>query len=167
MYYLNYFFMYSLIGYLLETGLYLILDKSGNSGYLMGPWTPVYGIGIVLIILMYNFIDKHIKKNKFIKLLVLFFVSAIILSIIEWCGGILIEKVFHYTCWNYSNLKFHIGKYVALELAVVWGLLAIFFILFLKRISDYIIKRIPKYITYTLVILFIIDNILTIVKRLK
>lgn len=167
MYYLNYFFLYSLVGYLLETGLYLILNKPGNSGYLMGPWTPVYGIGIIIIILLYKVIDKYIKKNKFIKLLILFFCSAVILSVIEWLGGILIEKVFHYTCWNYSNLKFHIGKYVALELAVVWGLLAIFFIIFLKRISDYIIKRIPKYITYILVILFIIDNVLTIVKRLK
>ena len=56
---------------------------------------------------------------------------------------------------------------MALELAVVWGLLAVFFVLFLKKISDYIVKRIPKYITYSLILVFIIDNILTIMSKLK
>lgn len=167
MYYLNYFFLYSIIGFILETSLYLILGKNGNSGYLMGPWTPVYGIGIIIIILLDKAINKYVKKNKFIKLIIFFISCAISLSLIELLGGILIEKVFHYTCWNYSNLKFHIGKYIALELATVWGLLSIFFIIFLKKGSDYIIKRIPKYISYILVILFIIDNVLTIIQKLK
>lgn len=165
MYYINYFFLYSLVGHLLESSLYLIINKSGHSGYLIGPWTPIYGFGIIIIILIYNFIKKHIKANKLVQLIILFFTSAILLSAIEWLGGILIEKVFHYTCWNYSYLKFHIGKYISLELALVWGLLSVFFILFLKRISDYIVERLPHYITYALIIIFIIDNVLTIMNK--
>ena len=167
MYYINYFFLYSLIGHLMESTLYLILDKNGSSGYLFGPWTPVYGFGIIIIILIYNFLNKYIHKNKFVKLIILFFLCSITLSLIEGLGGFLIEKVFNYSIWNYSDLKFNIGKYMALELAVVWGLLAVFFVLFLKKISDYIVKRIPKYITYSLILVFIIDNILTIMSKLK
>ena len=167
MYYINYFFLYSLIGHLLESSLYFILNKNGSSGYLFGPWTPVYGFGIIIILLLYKFISNHIKKSKFLQLVALFFFSAICLSAIEGLGGFLIEKVFHYTCWNYSKLSFNIGKYIALELALVWGLLSIFFIVFLKKVSDYIVQRIPKYITYSLILVFIIDNVLTIISKLK
>ena len=166
MYYINYFFLYSLIGHLLESTLYFILDKNGSSGYLFGPWTPVYGIGIVIILVLYSIITKYVKANKFIQLLILFLTSAISLTLIEGLGGILIEKIFQYSCWNYSNLKFNIGKYMALELALVWGFLSLLFVIFLKKISDYIVKRIPHYITYALIIVFIIDNILTIMKRI-
>lgn len=165
MYYLNYFFLYSLIGHLMESALYLFNGSNGKSGYLFGPWTPIYGIGIILILTIYNWIVKHIPVKKYLQMIILFFSSAIILSILEWLGGTLIEYFFHYTCWDYSNLKFNIGKFTALELSLVWGLLAVFFGLFLKKISDKIITKIPKYITYSLIIIFIIDNILTIMKR--
>ena len=151
----------------MESILYLFNGSNNKSGYLLGPWTPVYGIGIVFILIIYKFISKHISTKKHLQITILFFTSAIIISIVEWLGGNLIEFFFHYTCWDYSNLKFHIGKYTALELSFIWGLLAVFFILFLKKITDKIIIKIPKYITYGLTLIFIIDNIFTIMKRIK
>lgn len=167
MYYLNYFFLYSLVGHLLESTLYLITNNNGKSGYLYGPWTPIYGIGIIFILLIYKWIRKHINCKKYLQMIILFFLTSITLSTIEWLGGTLIEFFFHYSCWDYSNLKFNIGKYAALELSLIWGSLSVFFALFLKKISDKIVTKIPYYITYSLVIVFIIDNILTILKRIK
>ena len=165
MYYLNYFFLYSLIGHLLESIIYIITSSNGKSGYLIGPWTPIYGVGIIFILLIYNWITKYIKNKKYIQMIILFLTSAIILSSIEWLGGTLIEFFFHYTCWDYTKFTFNIGKYAALELAIVWGLLSVIFALFLKKVSDKIIIKIPKYITYSLIVIFIIDNILTIINR--
>lgn len=167
MYYINYFFLYSLVGHLLESTLYLITNSNGKSGYLLGPWTPIYGIGIILILLIHNLIQKHIKVKKFYKIIIIFLASATILSLVEFLGGTLIEFFFDYSCWDYSNFKYNIGKYVSLETALIWGGLAVVFVLFLKEISDKIISRIPKYITYSLVLIFIIDNILTIIRRIK
>ena len=165
MYYLNYFFLYSLIGHLLESIIYIITSSNGKSGYLIGPWTPIYGVGIIFILLIYNWITKYIKNKKYIQMIILFLTSAIILSSIEWLGGTLIEFFFHYTCWDYTKFTFNIGKYAALELTIVWGLLSVIFALFLKKVSDKIIIKIPKYITYSLIVIFIIDNILTIINR--
>ena len=151
----------------MESILYFFTNTNGKSGYLIGPWTPIYGVGIIFILLIYNLILKHIPCKKYLQIITLFFTAAITLSIIEWLGGTLIEFFFHYTCWDYSNLHFNIGKYTALELALLWGTLSIFFVLFLKKISDKIVAKIPKYITYSLVIIFIIDNILTIMKRIS
>ena len=44
-YYLNYFFIFSIIGHLIESLLVLIFDWNFKSGYLYGYWTPVYGLG--------------------------------------------------------------------------------------------------------------------------
>lgn len=167
MYYLNYFFLYSLVGHLLESTFCLITNKNCHSGYLFGPWTPVYGIGIIIILLIWKFLNKKENIKNILKIIVQFFLSAILLSVIEFIGGILIEKIFNYTFWNYSNMKFHIGKYVSLEISLIWGLLSVVFALLLKKVSDYIVKKIPKYITHSLIVVFIMDNIFTIMKYLK
>ncbi len=161
MYYLNYFFIMSLIGHFIETFIY----SDGNSGILLAPWTPVYGIGTILILLINKVINKYIK-NKYVKIILLFLSSMIILSIIEAMGGYLIEYLFHTTFWDYSDFKFNIGKYIAVEIAIIWGLCSILLIYFIKPLIDKIISKIPKYLTYTLLILFIIDLVLTlIIKR--
>lgn len=161
MYYLNYFFIMSLLGHFIETFIY----ADGNSGIFLAPWTPVYGIGTILILLINKVIDKYIK-NKYVKIILLFLSSMIILSIIEAMGGYLIEYLFHTTFWDYSDFKFNIGKYIAIEIAIIWGLCSILLIYFIKPLIDKIISKIPKYLTYTLLILFIIDLVLTlIIKR--
>ena len=156
MYYINYFFIFSILGHLLEIILY------NKSGILFGWWTPVYGIGTVIILLIHKCLDKF-KLNKVLKPIVLFLACSIILSIIEAIGGYLIESLFHVTFWDYSSYKFNIGKYAALEMSLIWGLSSILVIYFLKPLIDKIIGKIPKYLTYTLILLFVIDLFLTII----
>lgn len=167
MYYLNYFFLYSIFGYLFETIFLFLKQSSGESGYLFGPWTPVYGLGIILIILISNFVFKNIKKNKFIQSIIIFLWVSTALTIIEWLGGITIEYLFDFTFWDYSNFPLSMGKYVAIEISFIWGTLSLLFIYLLKKPSDKLVKKIPKWVTYTLVILFIIDNILSILKYIQ
>lgn len=158
MYYLNYFFIFSFIGHFLESFVYY----NGESGILFGPWTPIYGFGSVIILLINKFVEKH-TKNKYLKIFLLFILSAIILTIIESIGGYLIEYLFNITFWDYSYFKFHIGKYISLEMALVWAIGSILIIYFIKPIIDKIISKIPKYLTYTLLVLITIDSIATLI----
>lgn len=159
MYYLNYFFIFSILGHILETFVYY----NGESGILFGWWTPVYGIGVVIILLIHRFLDNHIKVKKFGKAICLFITSAIILSIIEAIGGYLIEWLFHTTFWDYSSYNWNIGKYAAVEMAFIWGCSSLLVIYFLKPLFDKIISKIPKYFTYILIILMILDLFFTLV----
>ncbi len=156
MYYLNYFFVFSIIGHIIESFIYY----NGESGILFGWWTPIYGIGIILILLTNKLINK-LRINEFIKVILLFIISAILLSIIEVFGGYLIEWFFGFSFWDYSDYKYNIGKYAALEMAIIWGICSVI-IYFVKPFLDKIISKIPKYFTYILTILFIIDVFLTI-----
>ena len=159
MYYLNYFFIFSIIGHIIESIIYY----NGDSGILLGWWTPIYGIGVVIILLIDKLVNK-IKTNNFIKIILLFMISAILLSIIEAIGGYLIEWIFGYSFWDYSSYKFNIGKYAALEMGIIWGLSSIIVII-IKPFLDKIISKIPKYFTYIIIIIFILDLFFTIIVK--
>lgn len=167
MYYTNYFFICSILGFLLETCFYTLFKWDGGSGILYGPWTPVYGIGAIIIIIFFDFIFKKINTNKFSKFIIFFVSICIFLSIIELIGGILIEQIFNITFWDYSNHKYHIGKYISLEMALVWGLASTLFIFLLRPLIDKFIYKIPKIITYILIILIVIDTFFTIFNKVK
>ena len=69
-YYLNIFFLFSIIGHFIENFVYVHVD----SGILFGFWTPIYGFGVVLILII-NHILKKLKVNKYISLLVRFYIN--------------------------------------------------------------------------------------------
>lgn len=155
MYYLNYFFLYSIIGHIIETIL------GYNSGILYGYWTPVYGIGVVAVLFVYNKLkEKRLSKLKMGFLLFIF--SFLFLTMIEFIGGILIEKIFGKVFWNYNKLTLNIGKYISIETSTLWGVTSLIVTFILKKYTDFIVKKIPKFITLILSILFIIDLICTI-----
>ena len=60
MYYLNCFFIYSILGHLIETIIALITGNGFKSGFLYGWWTPVYGMGAVTILFVSEYLFKTI-----------------------------------------------------------------------------------------------------------
>lgn len=167
MYLLNCFFVYSIIGFIIE-GLYtLIVSGHFSSGILYGPWTPVYGLGALLTIIISRKIFKNMHKSRLVETITTFIILTVILTFIEWLGGILIENIYHETLWNYKHYKYNIGKYIALEMSLVWGFTSIFIIYYIKPLIDKLEKRIPKYLTIIFSILFIIDLTLTTIIKLK
>lgn len=155
MYYFNIFFIYSILGHLLETFVYMM--HAGKSGILYGFWTPVYGIGCVIIIGCYEILFNKHHLTKSLEALTVFLIGAVLLTAIEWLGGTIIETIFGYVFWNYNDLKFHIGSYIAWEMAIVWGLCALALIFVIHPFFKRWIQRIPRIITYTFILLFILD----------
>ena len=167
MYLLNCFFIYSILGFLLESTFNLIVIHHFKSGILYGPWTPVYGIGAILTIIISNKIFKKLKTTKLKETIIVFLILSVTLTLIEWIGGILIEKIFSITMWNYKKFNFNIGKYISLEMALIWEIISIILIYFIKPLIDKIEKKIPKKLTITLSTLFIIDLIITTIIKIK
>ena len=162
MYYLKYFFLTSILGHLLET----IMCKSYESGILYGPWTPVYGFGSLIIIFFSDKIFKKKNMNIIFKFILLFIFCFFILTLTELVGGLLIEKIFGYAFWDYTKYRFNIGKYICLEIALIWGLISILFV-FIRPILNKIIEYIPNLITYIFIFLMIIDIVATIMFKTK
>ena len=166
MYYLNSFLLYSVIGFLMESAIFKINSIDNYSGFMIGPVTPVYGVGVIIILLVDKYIVNKIKCNKFKKLILRYILFFVLLTIIEFIGGFLLDKLLGIQLWNYTNKKFNIGKYVCLELSFIWGLFGVLFIYIVKPFMDRFVKRIPKKATLFFSFIFIIDLCYVFIKKI-
>lgn len=165
MYYLNCFFVYSILGYFFETAYAFITKSNFKSGILYGPITPIYGIGTIVILILSEYFFKNLHMSRWIESIIVFFILGIFLSCIELFGGIIIEKTFNTVFWSYKDFKYNIGDYISLEMTFVWGIVSVLFIYIINPLLKNIIKKIPVFITVIITILFIIDIIITILKK--
>ncbi len=164
MYYFNVFFVYSILGHILETFIYMM--HSGESGILYGFWTPVYGIGCIIIIASYEILFAKHHLTKSLEALTVFLIGAVLLTVIEWIGGTLIEELFGFVFWDYSDLPLHIGHYIAWEMALVWGLCSLLLMFVIHPFLKKWIQKIPRWVTYIWIVLFLIDVGYTIYVKL-
>lgn len=165
--YVKNFFIYSILGYLLETFASLLMGSNFDSGILYGFWTPIYGIGAVLILLLSKYLFLELHMPRFIETIICFFAITGILTFLEWLGGITIETIFGITFWDYSNHKYHLGKYVSPLMGIVWGFASIIMIYLIKPLTDKIINKIPSWVIAPIGILFIIDVIFTLITKIQ
>ncbi|MHC5373521.1 putative ABC transporter permease [Enterococcus sp. LJL120] len=108
------FYIYSFIGWLWET-VYCSL-KAGHfvyRGFLIGPITPIYGFGILGVL---YFIEPY--QNN---LLLLYVLSAILVSVLEYVTSFALEKLFNASLWDYSKVPLNINGRVAIPVSLFWG----------------------------------------------
>ena len=109
------FFTFSVLGWLWETFLQLIVEGSfANRGMLFGPWLPIYGFGGILALL----IPKKITKNP----INTFIVIAVLSSVIEYATSWFFEYTRGVRWWDYSNYALNLNGRVCLIGAVFFGL---------------------------------------------
>ena len=164
MYYLNVFLVYSVLGFIMETTLKYLFFPRLNNGFLYGPWIPIYGLGCCLIIAIMRFVFNRIKISRWVKIILVFLLTVLILTTLEFIGGNLIELITGKVFWDYSDLKFNYGNYISLEISLCWGAMSLVVIYLLKPILDKLIKKLPSYVTYLVLVCFFIDLVITILK---
>ena len=124
---LIYFITYSFLGWVMESIFRSVCEKKLiNTGFLKGPFCPIYGIGAIIMILFL----KNFSNN----LILLFFISIIVFTIWEYIVGILLEKLFHTKYWDYSNNKFNFQGRICLMNSIFWGILGVVFIQYIQKI---------------------------------
>ncbi len=161
MYLINCFFIYSFLGFLLETGIAFLTHQNFQSGILYGPITPIYGIGVVIILTVSHYFFMNLHLPRWRESVIVFFILVAVLTLLEWLGGVLIERIFGIVFWDYSQLPFHIGHYISLEISFLWGFLSLLLIYVIKPVIDPIVKGIPSFVTILFLFLLLIDFICT------
>lgn len=161
---LTYLIIYSIFGWILESVSKTIEQKKWvNSGFLNGPFCPIYGFGATIMILCLDSLkDKPI---------LLFITAFIILSLWEYIVGVLLEKLFKTKYWDYSQLKFNIKGRVCLKNSIYWGILGVIFIRYVNPfIAGYIVQIEVKHLIYidsVIIIGIIVDTIITIISTIN
>lgn len=166
MYYINCLFFYSLLGFVVESTVYKISNSPRHSGIFYGPITEVYGFGVLTLILLKKHIIDKLKCNKYLKIVITFVLCWISLTIIELIGGHILNFLFDIDMWNYTKKDYNMGKYICLELSLIWGIFGVLYIYYLKNFFDKVIALIPKKLTYSIIIINIIDTTLVLINKL-
>ena len=158
------FIIYAFLGWCTEVS-YAALDRGifVNRGFLNGPYCPIYGFGVVIVVTILTPLQDN--------LLLLFFGSFLLTSVLEYITGFLLEKVFHDRWWDYSNKPFNIHGYVCLKFSIYWGLACTFIMKVIHPIIYRGITWIPHTLGVVLLVIFmtvfIVDCCITVSTILK
>ena len=160
LYFITYLILYSFAGWVLESVCKTIEQrKFVNSGFLHGPFCPIYGFGAIIMLLCLNFLKE--------KPIVLFIAAFFVLSIWEYLVGLFLEKVFKTKYWDYSHLKFNIHGRVCLKNSLFWGLLGVVFVRYIHPFIDGYVKIVPidllLYINIIIGIAILVDLVFSII----
>lgn len=152
------FISYAFLGWCIEVSCKLVqFKKFINRGFLIGPYCPIYGWGALAITIL-------LKKYTY-DILVLFIMSVVICSILEYFTSYFMEKVFHARWWDYSSKKFNINGRICLETLIPFGLLGLVIMYITNPFLLEIYQSVPPIVMHilfaVLFIIFIIDNIIS------
>lgn len=165
-----YFIVYSFIGWVMETTFASIRNRRFiNRGFLIGPFTPIYGFGAVLIIQCSNWISGMFE-DSFISLFVTVISSTLVVTVLEFITGLLLERVFDTKWWDYSSNAFNFKGYICLKYSLLWGILAFLLIQVVHPVILQIVELIPVTskgkISTLLAMYFFVDTIKSITDTL-
>lgn len=143
------FFIYSVIGWLLETFLMLFKTKKfNNCGFLIGPYCPMYGLAaIIMILTLNNYVDNPI---------LVFIYSVIICSTIEYITSVILEKIIKIRWWDYSEIPFNFNGRTCLPVSIIFGILSLITMYFINPTIVMFINYLPHIVANALTIIIIV-----------
>lgn len=129
------------------------------------PVKPIYGFGVVIIIMLERLVFNRFKMRKLYKIIAVFLLSTLVLTGLEQLTGVLMEAIFHKAFWDYTDMYFNFGKYISLEVSLIWGVMSVIFVLFIQPFFDKIIKKIPVWFSNIMIIITITDICLSFINH--
>lgn len=143
------FIIYSFIGWLIEETYAFIVDKRfKKEGFLIGPFKPMYGIAMTLLIL-YNSV---LNIDGILLLVLCFFIP----TTVEYVSGYMLKHIFNKVYWDYSNLKYNINGFITLKFSLYWTVLSFIGVKYIQPIFYSIYIRAEEFFQ-----LFVIVSIIT------
>ena len=140
------FVVCSVLGLIIEVVYHFVIVVPGEyqdrAGMLFGPFSPIYGVGAVLMTIALNrFHDKPLP--------VIFLVSAVIGGAFEFFVSWFMETAFGAVAWDYTGTFLSIDGRTNGMFMAMWGMLGVLWIkALLPRMLD-IVNLIPWKLRYT------------------
>ncbi len=114
-----YFVVYAFLGWIIESTFRSLKNhRLINSGFLYGPVIPVFGFGGLIIHVLYI----PLQPLSYIAAVL---VLTLLVTLLEYIAGWLMERVFGVRIWDYSNYRFNVHGRIALRYSVYWFVLTL------------------------------------------
>lgn len=170
--YIIYFMLYSMIGWIYEVFLEVVVYRWGfsNRGVLFGPWLPVYGTGaLIFIFLVYPIIKEKPLKKKLIMIPIIFTLCMLSATLLELLTSYICEFISGAWPWQtYKDYKYNFQARIALSPSIRFGLGGIIFLYILQPLFEKLTLKLDKKKTIFATVIFLvllIDTIITIISK--
>ena len=153
------FIIYSFLGWCMEMVVcYFATRKWVNRGFLIGPICPIYGWGCLLIILL---LKRYLDDP-----LVLFVMSMVLCSLLEYYTSYLMEKLFKARWWDYSHKKYNINGRICLDNILAFGILGLLMMYFINpfvvKMLGFVSTKVLNIVVIVIFVIFLVDNIVSL-----
>ena len=110
----------SLVGWVIELFFrrFFSQKKWVNPGFLMGPYLPIYGVGVVLLYGISN-VPTGIALEA-LEIIVRILVIGVFMTLIEFIAGLIFIKGFGVKLWDYSDRKGNIMGIICPAFSFIW-----------------------------------------------
>ena len=148
--YFLFFFIYSVLGWIIETTYVSISNKKFiNRGFLVGPYCPIYGWGSLAMIL---YLTQY-REN----VVTVFILGVVICGVLEYFTSYIMEVLFKTRWWDYSDRKFNLNGRVCGLNALLFGIGGVFIIYVSQPFIATCLTKIPDNVLFIIsIILFVI-----------
>lgn len=146
-----------ILGYVVEMIVALVQNGHfvSRQGLLYGPFTPVYGIGILVYYIFFRIVKNRDKKIVFIS-------SMILGGITEYLCSYIQEKAFGTVSWDYSNWLFNIDGRTTLIHCTYWGFAGLLYVSYIEPLIpkiEEVVRNHKVKIMATSVAIFMVFNV--------
>ena len=160
--YFLYLLIYSIGGFFLERIINLIAyDSYIDNSVLIGPYQPLYGSGVVLAIVIYEFFISKKITNKALLNIGLLITAIITTGISEAVTGYGYEYLYGVSLWDYGEFLPCQLKYVCIYPTTLFGIGSYLIIKYFHPFIESYVKVIPNYVIYCLMFVFSLDIVIT------
>ena len=154
-----YFTFYSFLGWLMETCYCSICERRlVPRGFLYGPVCPIYGTGVVIMILFFTPLKRVLP--------LFYIVAVVVMTGWEYLVAWALETTTHVKYWDYSRFRFNFKGRICLWVALVWGVLSYLVIFWIHPPVEGLCQRIPPHaqniLAVILALIFAVDGAFTI-----
>lgn len=163
------FFLYSVIGWLYEVFLEVVVYQMGfsNRGFLFGPYLPVYGCGALLfLLLLYRPSKRKIRLFKInVTPFLIFLGCGLIATVVELLTSYGLDLL-GLKLWDYSRYAWNFQGRIALNPSVRFGLGGLLFLYGLQPLFDKLTARLTPAVRHGLTLLLSLTMVTDLVVRL-
>lgn len=125
-------------------------DYSSRQGVLIGPFSPIYGAGIAIFVIL---LGKHNNERAIWKTLIY---TALIGGITEYVTSLIAEVCFGVQFWDYSGYFLNIHGRTTIPFMIFWGLGGTILTKVIYPFVSKYIEKIPYRIARPIYICFVV-----------
>jgi len=123
-----------------------------NPGFMVGPYIPLYGFGVILLYTISNFGIANTSLPDWAKILIILAIIGVMMTLIELIAGLIFIRGMHIKLWDYSDRWGNYKGVICPLFSLIWFAAGSLYFFFLNPLLVNAISTIAENRTYDFIV---------------